>query len=173
MPALALSRGRPRWAGAGIRQLRRRPIAPRRAAVAFSAARLAQRIEHLPSKQRVGGSNPSPGAFLLPCRNAPAHTTAGLITIATPARYTGMRSAHRAVAAAFGAVFFLAACGTTPVAQHSTSPAARVSASASPAAGQCQTYFPLPDLCAGVVGRVPTHDEYAAMSAAGAPVIEK
>jgi len=84
-----------------------------------------------------------------------------------------MRSAHRAAAAAFGAVFFLAACGTTPVAQHSTSPVARASAPASPAAGQCQTYFPLPDLCAGVVGRVPTHDEYAAMSAAGAPVIEK
>jgi hypothetical protein len=88
-----------------------------------------------------------------------------------------MRSTHSAAAAAFAVVFLLAGCGTAPVALSSSSPTAQVSASptGSPSASsvQCQTYEPLPGLCVGVVGQVPTHQEYVAMTAAGAPPIEK
>src|SRR5690348_12855583 len=87
-----------------------------------------------------------------------------------------MRSAPTAAAAAFAAVLLLAGCGSASVAQSSPSPVGSpsgVPASASASPGQCLTYESLPGLCTGVVGRVPTHEEYQAMSAIGAPAIEK
>jgi len=86
------------------------------------------------------------------------------------------RAQTAAAAAAFAAVLLLAGCGSASVAQSSPTPVgspsgAPASASASP--GQCLTYEALPGLCTGVVGRVPTHEEYVAMSAIGAPAIEK
>src|SRR2546421_6113834 len=103
-----------------------------------------------------------------------------------------MRPTHGAAAAACAVVFLLAGCGNAPVARSSSSPVAQVSASPTGAASnspnatpsgvqptpsaspaQCQTQEPLPGLCVGVIGRVPTHQEYVAMSAAGAPAIEK
>lgn len=104
----------------------------------------------------------------------------------------GMRPIQGATTTAFVFVCLLAGCGGAPVAQSSSSPAAQASTSptqtASPgpsatpsgvnpspsASGvQCQTYEPLPGLCVGVIGRVPTHQEYVAMAAAGTPAIEK
>ena len=115
-----------------------------------------------------------------------------LITHGVWARYTGMRSTLGAAATAFTVAVVLAGCGATPVARSSSSPVAQVSASPrgaaspspnatpsgvhpSPSAStvQCQTYEPLPGLCVGVIGQVPTHQEYVAMTAAGAPAIEK
>src|SRR4029077_1014480 len=97
-----------------------------------------------------------------------------------------MRPTISAAAAAVAAVFVLASCGSAPAARSSSSPVAQASASptatasGSPSAtpsgtspSQCQTYEPLPGLCVGVIGRVPTHQEYVAMTAAGAPAIEK
>jgi hypothetical protein len=87
-----------------------------------------------------------------------------------------MRPAQTVGAAAFAVALLLAGCGSTPVAQSSPTPVAGTSASpgATPsAAGQCQNYQSLPGLCVGVIGRFPTHDEYVAMSAIGAPAIEK
>lgn len=92
-----------------------------------------------------------------------------------------MRPAHSAAAAAFAVVFLVAGCGSPPVARSSSSPVAQVSPSAAavspspnatPSGVPCQTYEPLPGLCVGVIGRIPTHQEYVAMTAAGAPAIE-
>src|SRR5882762_4670092 len=123
-----------------------------------------------------------------------------LISNRSRARYTRMRSTFGAAAAAFTVAVVLAGCGATPVArtasspisQGSASPAPEVSAnpstsaspsptattpvvqpSPSPPAATCTTFYPLPDLCVGVIGRVPTHQEDVAMTAAGAPAIEK
>src|SRR5260370_13229495 len=102
-----------------------------------------------------------------------------------------MSPTHGAAAAALAVLFLLSGCGSGPVARSSSSPVAQVSASSTGAASpspnatpsgvnpspsaspvQCQTYEPLPGLCVGVIGRVPTHQEYVAMTAAGAPAIE-
>jgi hypothetical protein len=113
-----------------------------------------------------------------------------------------MRSTLGAVAAAFAVAFVLAGCGAAPVARTAGSPLPQVSASPttdfpaspdpttasptpdvtppgfilpspSPSADPCSTYEPLPGLCVGVIGRVPTKVEFAGMLAAGAPAIEK
>jgi hypothetical protein len=91
-----------------------------------------------------------------------------------------MRSTFGAAAVTFTLALVLAACGATPVARTSSSPTARVSASptaaaASPsaAASPCQALQPLPGLCVGVIGRVPTQEEFVAMTAASVPAVEK
>jgi hypothetical protein len=113
-----------------------------------------------------------------------------------------MRSKIGAAAAAFAVAFVLAGCGSTPVARTAATPTTLVSASPtpdvsaspelttasptptatlpqfiqpspSPSASLCTTFYPLPGLCVGVIGRVPTPQEYAAIIAAGAPAVEK
>jgi hypothetical protein len=103
-----------------------------------------------------------------------------------------MRSTLGAAAAAFTVAFVIAGCGATPVARTAASPMVSAnpeSTSASPTpsvtppvlvqpspfppAATCSTFYPLPGLCVGVIGRVPTSAEFAAMIAAGAPGVEK
>ena len=107
----------------------------------------------------------------------------------------GMRPTLGAAAAAgFTVAIALAGCGSAPVARTSSSPVAQVSvspaaatsaspmatpasatpsAAPAPSAAPCQTFYPLPDLCVGVIGRVPTQQEYADMTAAALPPVEK
>jgi hypothetical protein len=111
-----------------------------------------------------------------------------------------MRTTLHAAISMIAVALVLAACGGAPVSRTSASPAspafdvsttpapaspaaATPSVSATPAAAatsaasppppSCATFYPLPDLCVGQVGRVPTAVEYAAMVAAGAPAVEK
>src|SRR5262249_44389711 len=121
---------------------------------------------------------------------APLDINETAVTNPIRARYTGMRTAIGVNLAGFIALIVLAGCGSAPVARSASSPVAQVSTSpaaspsanptaaitASPAAAKastCQTFEPLPGLCVGLVGRVPTAQEYGDMKAAGIPAVEQ
>src|SRR5205814_1607947 len=116
-----------------------------------------------------------------------------LITNGARARYPDMRSTLGGAAGALTVAFVLAGCGATPVARTAASPISQVSASPatdlsaspgrsaasptpsptppvlvqpSPSSSACTTFYPLPGLCVGVIGRVPTTAEFAGMIAA-------